>query len=59
MTRSLPNCWEIIVRKFKGWVLRKFYPDVASYIIMRIQYHPDVGSKYLYDEYELDRYDAD
>lgn len=47
------------MRKFKGWVLRRFYPEVVSYIITQIQYHPDVSSKYLFDEYELDRYDSD
>jgi hypothetical protein len=47
------------MRKVKGWVLRRFYPDVVEYIIMRLQYHPDVGGKYLFDEYEMDKHNAD
>lgn len=41
------------MRRFKGWVLRKFYPDVTDYIIMKVMFSPDEGGKYLLDEYDL------
>lgn len=47
-----------MLRRVKGWVLRKYYPDVVNYVIMRISFHPDEASKCLYDEYEMDKHDA-